>query len=590
MTRCFFLWIAFSVFLLHASAQHRLVCVSDDDDVFEKTELPENFPDAAAAKNALETAITELHARAYLEASLDSLSQSDSLSFAVLHIGPAYKTAFLENGNVNPVFLESAGFRAANFKNKPFNYQQIRQLQTRLLEIHENAGYPFTQIRLDSFFIKKDTLGAKIFADPGNLVTVGKLETQGEVKIAPAFLENYLGIHPGEIFSRSKILNIQNRLRELPFLQESENLRVQFVGDRAEITLFLKKKRASRFDFLIGVLPNNAELGRLLITGSFTGEMHNQFGLGERIFLEFESLRPDTRELQLAFNYPFVFGSPFGADLQFQLYKRDTSYLDVFFDAGVQYTLEGASYLKAFWRQANSSLLSVDSAALVNSRRLPAALDINNTALGLEYALNRLDYRFNPRKGWTLKLRGSAGIKRIERNNKILDLSDPAAPEFDFGSLYDSLALRSFQYRAEVNAAFFVPLLKSQAIKTALQSAFIFADAPVYFNEQYRIGGNRVLRGFDEESVFATNYAVATLEWRLLTGQNSYLFAFGDAAYVQNKTQTIDETDFLYAFGAGLTLDTNVGVFGISYALGAGSRLPLNLRSGKIHFGYVSLF
>src|SRR5690606_32254253 len=126
-----------------------------------------------------------------------------------------------------------------------------------------------------------------------------------------------------------------------------------------------------------------------------------------------------------------------------------------------------------------------------------------------------------------------------------LDLSDPAAPEFDFGSLYDSLALRSFQYRAEVNAAFFVPLLKSQAIKTALQSAFIFADAPVYFNEQYRIGGNRLLRGFDEESVFATNYAVATLEWRLLTGQNSYLFAFGDAAYVQNKTQTIDETDFL---------------------------------------------
>ena len=99
-----------------------------------------------------------------------------------------------------------------------------------------------------------------------------------------------------------------------------------------------------------------------------------------------------------------------------------------------------------------------------------------------------------------------------------------------------------------------------------------------------------MLRGFDEESIFATLFAVGTLEYRLLLGKNSYLYVFADYAYVEDETNERSITDTPLGFGTGLTFDTKVGVFGISYALGRQLGNPVDFRAAKIHFGYVSFF
>ncbi|MCB0664133.1 MAG: hypothetical protein KDC24_15415, partial [Saprospiraceae bacterium] len=69
-----------------------------------------------------------------------------------------------------------------------------------------------------------------------------------------------------------------------------------------------------------------------------------------------------------------------------------------------------------------------------------------------------------------------------------------------------------------------------------------------------------------------------------------YLFTFFDAAITQNKTSEKNDTDYPIGFGAGLTFETRAGIFGLSYALGRQQGNPIDFRSGKIHFGYVSLF
>ena len=118
----------------------------------------------------------------------------------------------------------------------------------------------------------------------------------------------------------------------------------------------------------------------------------------------------------------------------------------------------------------------------------------------------------------------------------------------------------------------------------------IFANAPILSNEQFRIGGNKILRGFDEQSILATQYSLFTLEPRLLIGTNSYFYAFVDYAFIRDVTAEWDTTNNALGFGAGLTLETAIGVFGISLALGRRTNTPLNFRNPKIHFGYVSLF
>ena len=218
---------------------------------------------------------------------------------------------------------------------------------------------------------------------------------------------------------------------------------------------------------------------------------------------------------------------------------------------------------------------------------MPSTLDVSTNTLGLELLKQHLDYRFNPRRGWTILLRGGAGIRTVRPNSDILDLRDPS---FDFKTLYDTVTLRSFQYRLDNKTEFFLPVLKRSVVKLAVVGGAVFTSSPISQNEQYRIGGSKLLRGFDEESLFATRYAIGTLEYRLLIGRNSYLYTFADAAYIENQTRTTRSTDTPFGFGAGITFETNVGLFGVTLAVGRQQGNPIDFRNVKTHFGYVSLF
>lgn len=557
-------------------------------------ELPDTYPDTLSLLGDLQNIIADLRNDAYLAASIDTVVWRDTVAQVNLQTGPQYEWASLENGNVEAVFLEQVGFRERLLDGKPFRYRELVKIQENLLNYAENNGYPFASVWLDEIVIEDGKIGAKIFMQKSRLTFFDKIKIFGNAKITNRYLENYLGIKNGELYSREKVLKIKSRLRELPFVIEKQNATVTFAGDQATINLFIDKKNASRFDFLVGLQPNNQSTGpnnpnvrTFQLTGTFNADLNNQFGRGEKIYAEFQQLRPETQELNVELAYPYILDTPFGGDLKFDLYKRDTAYLDVISDLGIQYLFEAGTYLRVFWNRSITNVLSVNEALILQSRRLPSILDVNRSSFGLEYQIQKLNYRFNPSKGWMLNLRGGAGLKRIDKNNKILEL---ASAEFDPEMLYDTVNLQSFQYQLSGQAAYYFPLSRRTVLKTGIRGGYIIGDSPVYQNEQFRIGGNRILRGFDEESIFVTNYAVATLELRFLLGQNSYLFAFGDLGYTENIR--IDQRNFdrPAGMGAGITFETKVGLFGFSLAVGKQQNTGFDFRSVKTHFGYVSLF
>jgi outer membrane protein assembly factor BamA len=319
----------------------------------------------------------------------------------------------------------------------------------------------------------------------------------------------------------------------------------------------------------------------VLLTGTFDAELQNQFGLGERIYAAFERLRPETQRLELAFAYPYLLDLPFGLDLRFNQYKRDSTYTDIIGDFGLQYLFEGGNYLKAFWNTTASNLISVDTIA-IRQGRFPTVLDIKNSSFGLEARWQRLDYRFNPRRGWAVLARGSAGTRQIGRNQAILNVAE---------NFYDTLPGKTFKFVLEGHLERFFPILQRSTVRLAAHSSAIVSEEPIYLNEQFRIGGNRLLRGFDEESIFATFFAVFSLEYRFLVGENSYFYAFGDYGYVEDKRAGLpDRFQRPLGFGVGMTFETTAGIFGISAAIGQQEGEALDFRNPKIHFGYVSLF
>ncbi|MEO6758038.1 MAG: BamA/TamA family outer membrane protein, partial [Saprospiraceae bacterium] len=188
-------------------------------------------------------------------------------------------------------------------------------------------------------------------------------------------------------------------------------------------------------------------------------------------------------------------------------------------------------------------------------------------------------------------LKTVAGFNTVQRNSQIESLRDPDDPDFKFSSLYDTIAGRVARFRLEAQTAVYVPVLARSTLKIGLRGGGIFSQKKVFANEQYRLGGTKLLRGFDEESLFATRFAVATAEFRLLIGPNSYLSAFGDYGYLENITNRVRAFLRPLGLGVGLNFETKAGIFGISLA--AGRRdvgQGVDLRATKFHLGYVSLF
>ena len=536
--------------------------------------------------------VIDLWNASYLAASLDTTYMQDSGFVARIFVGPSLRWAALENGNIPPPIWQKAGLRSKAYSNKKASFDQALDIREKLLIQFEEQGFPFVRVWLDSLHLSEETLQAKVYVDPGTKIYFGPLELEGDAKIETGYLENYLGLRPGSPYRHSLVQGIRDRLRELPFLIEKQNPTIIFRGNEAIVQLVLEKQSASRFDFLIGIQPSGQAGSdrNFLITGKLESEFWNQFGRGERLFAKFERLRPGTQSLDLGFTYPYIADLPFGIDIGFRQYRRDSTFNDIGLDLGIRYLFRGENYLELFWSRVGSNLLSINENQLINNKSLPANLDYRTTFFGLEGQLEALDYRFNPRKGWRFWARSGVGNKEIIRNTLITSLFDPEDPLFAFGSLYDSLEEKSFQVHSKLLLEYYLPVFKASTIRLAMQSGWLYSPVAIYQNEQFRIGGNKLLRGFDEESLFATLYSVFSLEYRLLSGQNSNFFVFGDYGYVENSRADFSNIDHPYGFGAGLTFETAAGLFSLSLAVGGRDGVQPDFRNPKVHLGYLSIF
>ena len=543
----------------------------------------------AAHQETLRALVSSLHYDAYLESRIIHLAHSDSVLTAQLHVGPQYQWAHLAYDHLPPTFLRGADVQLAKLMHGPMHYREIAGLLQQVLENAEDLGYPFASVGLDSVVLHENQVYARLEVHENQRFTIDSIQLIGDLRLSNNFLTNYLDLQHGSFYQRKKILQIPGKLSDLPYLDSRRTPQVVFRNEKANVRLFADQRNASRFDFILGILPQ-VEVGRnTIITGSFTADLSNQLAQGERIFIHLERFKPRTQKLNLALNYPFLLNIPFGIDLEFDLHKEDTLFTDLKFDFGLQYYFDGINYFKVFWRNNSTSLIDVPVEEILVRNELPSTLDLRINGVGLQCNFQNLDYRFNPRQGVDLLLSASTGTKNIRKNEEILELGN-GSEEIDPDSLYRALDLRSSRHQIDFDFSYFVPIGKRGTVKLSNRSGAILSDAELYANEIYRIGGNKLLRGFDEQSVRADFFSVFTLEYRFLFDRNAYFAFFADYGFIRNKLLEPVLRDQPFGFGAGINFETKAGIFGLSTAVGSANDSPIDLRSTKVHFGYVNLF
>ncbi len=560
-----------------AVAQHGCVLlggiVEGKNTDLEDTVLVEIHPDTLACLARLSEWRRQAWAEGHLEASVDARAWRRDTLVARLHKGPAWRWAALELDAL-PVALRARPELSRRVRPSGLvRPQEVAALFDMVLDWHANHGYPFASVWLEAVQATDSVLHARVAVDPGPLITMGAVVVEGELRLSPDLLARHLGLAPGMPFSREKIAQARQRVEQLPYVRLLRAPWVTFYGTEARLHLPLAPRPASRLDLLVGIQPSRqAEGRRVRLTGTAHGEWHNALGLGEHLLLHYEQLQPRSPRLRLLAEWPWVPVLPFGLFGAFDLYKRDTLFLDLSWRAGMHQLLPAGHTWRVFVRQQVSTLLSASTAT-------SGQLDLQQSALGMALALDHTDYRFNPRRGWQLALDGSAGLRRILENEQLLE-TDPHR--------YDSLALRAAQLRFELDGAHYLPLGRQMVWMSRLRGAAIAGGGAVWQNEAWRLGGNRLLRGFDEDAFFARHYVVLTLEGRLLLDRNSFLYLFADAGWWQAPVTNSDDRGL--GIGAGVTFATRGGILQLSLATGRSTQIPFDLANPRVHVGYTSRF
>jgi outer membrane protein assembly factor BamA len=545
--------------------------------------IPDAFEDTTAIREFLAEWVAENQSAAYWEASVDSLYPNGATKYtAILHRGPRYTWQQLKLPDDEQLerWAGRAGFRERRFAGgKRLVPEAWTAVRDSILSRAAADGYPFASVGLtDIEWAAPGALSATVDIETGPLIRIGQVEVPEGVRVRNVFLERYLGLVTGEVYSQRRVRRMKERLAQLPYVLMQGSPTISFRDSLAYLDLPLQRRPASRFDFIIGVLPNSAESGKLLITGELNGELYNGFGQGERIAARFEQLRPQTQELQVALDYPFLFGLPFGFEGELELYRRDTSFLNLNWRLAATYLREGNDRLSGFWEQRQTIIPGVDSAKLVGGL-LPDTLGVSRSFFGLQLRRTRTDRLFSPRRGYAIDISGAAGFRRLQN----ITLG---------GEVGDSLRRRTTQFQVSAAADLYLDPLAGTVIYFGLRAQGLLSERDVLANEQYRIGGAQLLRGFDEQQIFATDYQILTAEFRLLLGERAYLYTFVDAARVNERSVARPERpiDYPLGFGAGVNFDTPAGVFALSLALGRRRAVPLDIEAPKVHLGYVSVF
>ena len=531
---------------------------------------PESFQDSLTRHRAVQAYLSELYGMGYLAASFDSLHYDSLRLTAFISQGKIYKWAQINSKNVDEGVLSSIGYRDKLYQNKPFNHQQLRDLQESILEHYENNGYPFSSVKLDAVHIDDDKISASLVVTTNRLYTIDSVEIVGEANISLIYLYSYLGIKPGDLYNERLIGEISARVKEIAFLKETKPASLKFTDHSTTLFLNLASKKASQFNGVLGFLPQSKATNKLIVTGEAKLKLLNSFGRGELIDFNWRSLQPRTQDLNVNLVYPFLLSTPFGVDLNFKLHKRDTLYLDLFTTAALQYLLKGGNALKVFVHNKETRVLGRGPGTAIYS-------NVKSTLYGMGYKFRRLDYALNPRKGFSASIEGAVGSKRIKNDDDI----NP-----------DSVDTRSVEYEGVAVMDGFIPLSGRHVLHLGLTGGHRSSKS-MFVNELYRLGGLLSLRGFDEETIFASSYITYLLEYRYLLEQNSFLYAFFNGAYYENEINRLNNVTWVdtpFGYGAGVSFETRAGIFSINYALGQQLGNPANLKAARVHFGIVSSF
>jgi hemolysin activation/secretion protein len=280
--------------------------------------------------------------------------------------------------------------------------------------------------------------------------------------------------------------------------------------------------------------------------------LRNILNKGERFNLLWNSFGNERQEFSIASKIPYIFNSKLSPELNFSIYKQDSTFLNTKFNSNLQYQIKSNASLFVSFTQENSERLT--NVASENIETFTSAF----LGFGYQYTIPKNDlFRNNL---FFLNINPSFGKRKSENN--------------------------SFrQIKLESTLSYLLDISNRSSIYLKNKTGLLNSESYIE-NELFRIGGNNSIRGFNEQSIFVKDYVIQNIEYRYLLSNDSFIYSITDLALIRTTT-TIEK---LMGLGIGYLFNTNNSQINISTTIGTDSKNPINFKNTQLFINWVNFF
>ena len=495
----------------------------------------------------------------YIENELKNIKRiNDTIFYSKIHLKKKFNTIYIYY-NKKDVDASVLNFISKHVSDNYFKLE-CSEIENALKYINSKIsenGLPFSKLRLSDIKIKDESnLEAHLIVESSEQKRIiNDIVIKGYEKFPRSYLKHFLKIKPSQVFDLNKIQNKTEQLNSLNFAKEIKSPEVLFSKDSTRLYIYLEKAKSNSFDGFLG-FGTNDETNKLEFDGYLNLNLTNNLNFGESFRLLYKSDENDQKTFEVDASLPYLFKSPIGVDLLLRIFKRDSSFTTVNQSAKLHYQINAN-------HKIYTGVVSTESNNLLKENSTSSIADYKTQYYTLAYQ-----------------------YLKPQSFNVLFPIKSKVYLETAFGDRKSSNTSEK-QSQLTIDAFKIFNLNKKNSIYLRVNGTNLISDT--YFeNELLRFGGINSIRGFEENSLFASLYGLINTEYRFQLNNAIYIHSIIDAAYFENKVSNNKEKLFGYGFGFGIL--TKTGLFKFNYANGKTENTQFKLSNSKIHLSLTANF
>jgi hypothetical protein len=504
--------------------------------------------DSTSIYNELRKIENQIKYNGYYTVFINGIYTQKDTTYVKYNLGEKIEKVFLK---INPADLEL--LKKINPKKNIIEIP-ITKLQFTLLEISkelDNKGFSFSETSLKNTKIKGRFLFADLHILKSTKRKINNIVIKGYERFPKSYLKHFIKINDKTIFTNKKLKDISKKLKSLSFIKQLKPLETLFKEDSTIIYFYLKKKKTNSFDGLINF--NSNENGKIKFNGYFDLKLNNTFNRGEEISLNWNRFDNERQELNLSANTPFIYNLPISNNLEFSLYKQDSTFINTNFSTNLSVFINEKLQLALAYDLTTSKKIEkeiiMDNITDFSSQFIGVLLKYNIPMNDL-FTNQKINLVINPKIG-----------KRISNSNS------------------------SNQFKIDLFSSYIFNINDRNNIYLANKTGYINSDK-FLLNELYRIGGAKSIRGFNQQSLFASKFSYFNLEYHFLTSTKSFIYTITDFG----KFKDLDNSKNAYGIGLGYKFRTNSSLISFNYALGKINNQSFDYKNSKLIVSFITFF